>query len=74
MADDLAGYRVYRRAAGQPDYTLLTAAPLKATRFVDRTADPTKGWSYVISAVDTAPSHNESGHSREVSVGTTDEP
>ena len=73
VVDDLAGYHVYRRAAGVSDYTLITEKPIRDTRFTDRKADPSQAWSYVITAVDTAPSHNESGHSREVTVGAADE-
>jgi len=73
VTDDLAGYRIYRRAAGVSDYEQLTDKPIRDTAYVDRKADTKKSWSYVVTAVDTAPSHNESGHSREVTLGAADD-
>jgi predicted small lipoprotein YifL len=61
---DLAGYRVWRRAEGQPDLTVLTPEPVRDTAFNDRTVEKGKRYDYAISAVDRA--GNESPRSAAV--------
>jgi len=72
-ARDLKGYRVYRRGPGASEYLCLTPEPLRKPQFFDRTADPKGTWSYGVTAVDTAPSANESGHAAEATLGAKDD-
>ncbi|MCL6622266.1 MAG: fibronectin type III domain-containing protein [Syntrophobacterales bacterium] len=64
-APDLAGYRVYRRAAGKPGITLLTPQLLTRPGFVDRQAAPGRLYVYQVTAVDDATPPNESPPSEE---------
>ncbi|MEJ5331101.1 MAG: fibronectin type III domain-containing protein [Desulfobaccales bacterium] len=68
-APDLAGYRVYRRAAGEPRATLLTPQLLTRPAYVDRQAAPGRLYIYQVTAVDDASPPNESPPSEEAEVG-----
>ncbi len=67
-AKDLAGYRVYRRAGGEPRFTLLTPKLLARPYFVDTQASPGRTWIYYVTAVDDAQPPNESLPSEEAEV------
>lgn len=67
-APDLAGYRVYRRAAGEPRATLLTPVVLTRPAYVDRQAAPGRLYVYQVTAVDDASPPNESPPSEEAEV------
>jgi len=58
---DLAGYRVWRRAEGQEDYTELTAAAVRETTFKDSAAERNKRYEYALTAEDAK--GNRSGRS-----------
>ena len=47
----LAGYKVYRRQAGNSDWQLLTAAPIRAAAYTDTTVAPGQPYSYRVSAI-----------------------
>lgn len=58
---DLLGYLVFRRPAGAGNWKLLTAEPIKETRFLDSSAPGMKGQlEYSVRAVDNAPGRNKS--------------
>ncbi|NOZ87432.1 MAG: hypothetical protein GXP49_14405 [Deltaproteobacteria bacterium] len=66
-ADDLLGYKVYRRNGQAGQAVCLTPKPIKDTRFVDKINDPGyMDFIYFITSVDNAPSRNESPPSREI--------
>ena len=62
---DLLGYIVYRREP--PDLTgiRLNETPIPTTTFLDRAAQPGKGYAYTVTAVDRSPHRNESAPSAE---------
>jgi hypothetical protein len=62
--EDLAGYHVYRRRAGEEALRRLTGQPLNFPSFTDEEADPAANYVYVVTAVDTH--GNESPRSAEV--------
>ncbi len=62
-APDLAGYLVYRGPAPGEPTTLLTAEPLGATSFEDRTVTPGTRYVYAVVAVDSAQPANRSAPS-----------
>ncbi len=62
---DLAGYRIYRRKAGEANFALLGETRADETSFVDVSASPGVRYDYVISAVDSAEPLNESVRSEE---------
>lgn len=62
---DLAGYRVWRRVAGQGDFAPLTARPVAENTYSDAAAAPGIRFEYAVSAVDKA--GNESARSVSVS-------
>lgn len=57
-ATDLAGYRVYRQAAGQP-HEELTSEPLTRTLFVDEEPVPGIEYRYGVTSVDTSGNQSE---------------
>jgi uncharacterized protein len=57
---DLAGYRVYRRSAGEEKYTRLTRELVKKPYFVDSQVRRGQTYHYVVTAVDDSPRANES--------------
>ncbi len=57
---DLKGYNVYRKTEDSIDYERLTPTPMKETTFVDRQISPDTWYFYKVTAVDNAPSANES--------------
>lgn len=67
-APDLAGYRVYRREAGEPGVTVLTPQLIPRPGFVDRQAAPGRRYVYRVTAVDDATPPNESPPSEEAEV------
>ena len=54
LEGNLAGYRVWRRAAGRPEYKELTEAAVKESTFQDRSAKPGIRYEYVVAAEDMA--------------------
>ena len=62
---DLAGYRVWRRAAGRGEFKLLTDRPIGENTYSDAAAVPGVRYEYAVSAVDKA--GNESARSAPVS-------
>ncbi len=62
--DDLAGYQVYRSAAGGAAERI--AGPVDAPNFSDRTVEIGKKYSYTITSIDRT--GNESAHSAAVEV------
>jgi uncharacterized protein len=56
---DLAGYRLYRRAAGEEKYTPLTPELLKKPFFVDTQVQRGQSYHYYVTAVDHSPRANE---------------
>lgn len=67
-AKDLAGYRVYRRQAGESKFTLLTPAVLKQPYYVDAQASRGRTYYYYVTAVDDSKRANESVPSEEFAV------
>jgi fibronectin type 3 domain-containing protein len=64
---EIAGYHVYRSSTSGVNYVPLTARPVRATEFTDRTARLDAAAFYAVSAVEH--SGLESGLSEEASVG-----
>jgi hypothetical protein len=62
---DLAGYRIWRKEAGQPDFVLLQSLPATETAYSDSLVEMNKRYDYAISALDDA--GNESGRSETAS-------
>ena len=50
---DLAGYNVWRRAEGEPDFVCLTRPPILENTYTDRSIEKNKRYEYAISALDT---------------------
>lgn len=67
-AGDIAEYRVYRRAANKDSYELLAKVEPRFTLYVDAKAAEGVRYYYAITAVDNAPTANESQKSREATV------
>jgi uncharacterized protein len=65
---DLAGYRVYRRAAGEAKPSLLIPKLLTKPFFVDSQVKRGQTYYYYVTAVDNSPRHNESLPSEEAAV------
>jgi hypothetical protein len=65
---DLAGYRVYRRAAGEAKFTLLTPELLKKPYLVDDRVGRGLTYHYYVTAVDSTPRANESLPSEQAAV------
>jgi fibronectin type 3 domain-containing protein len=65
---DLAGYRVYRRAAGEAKFTLLTPELLKKPYLVDEGVQRGRTYHYYVTAVDNTPRANESLPSEQAAV------
>jgi hypothetical protein len=59
-APDVAGYRVYRRLAGEEKYTLLTPKLVQKPYFVDAQVTRGRTYNYYVTAVDDTPRANES--------------
>jgi len=59
-APDVAGYHVYRRAAGEEKYTRLTPELVKKPYFVDGRVNRGQTYHYYVTAVDDSPRANES--------------
>jgi len=62
---DILGYKVYRKAEGEEDFTLLTPEPIPENAYNDDTVEKNKRYHYAISAVDE--SENESEKSDPIS-------
>ena len=62
---DLLGYLVYRRDLPALTSSRLTQAPITATTYLDRTAQPRKSYEYTVTAVDHSRHQNESAPSAE---------
>ena len=58
---DLAGYRVWRRAADEPDFRVLTPQAILGNAFTDRAVEKGVTYTYALTAVDAL--GNESGRS-----------
>ncbi len=67
-AKDLAGYRVYRRRAGEDQFTLLTPILVKNPYYVDVQARQGQTYYYYVIAVDDSRRVNESVPSEEAGV------
>ncbi len=67
-APDLAGYLVYRRPTGAPQFALLTPELLKNPYFVDSQVAKGQSYHYYVTAVDNAKRPNESPPSEEIEV------
>lgn len=65
---DLAGYLVYRSEVPHTAYQRLTPQPIRGTTYADRTVARGTTYYYVITAVDTAATPNESLFSDELVV------
>ncbi len=65
---DLLGYLVYRREPASLAPLRLTATPIQATTFADRTARSGATYIYTVTAVDRSPRRNESAPSSELEV------
>ncbi len=63
---DLAGYNVWKKAAGAANYVRLTAAPVPELTYTDRTVEKNGTYEYAITSVDRT--GNESPKSAAVSV------
>ena len=51
---DLAGYRVWRRAAGEADFVLAASLPETASSFSDSKVEKSKRYEYAITSLDSA--------------------
>jgi hypothetical protein len=67
-AEDLGGYRVYRRAANTDSYQLLGKVEPEYTLYDDRSVDGSVRYYYAVTAIDLADKPNESDKSREATV------
>jgi uncharacterized protein len=67
-ASDLSGYRVYRRAADQSNYEMLSKVEPTFTLYVDSKVSENVRYYYAITALDGATPANESGKSREATI------
>lgn len=65
---DVAGYRVYRRAADKDNYELLGMVQAEYTLFVDSEAGDSVRYYYAVTAIDQSSPPNESKKSREATV------
>ena len=65
---DVAGYRVYRRTAGEEKYTPLTKELITKPYFVDAGVDRGQTYHYYVTAVDDSPRANESMPSETVPI------
>ena len=65
---DVAGYRVYRRTAGQEQYTRLTPELIKKPYFVDTQVRRGQTYHYYVTAVDDSPRANESLPAESMSI------
>jgi len=66
--EDIGGYKVYRRAADQDDYSLLGKVEPQYTIYVDAQAGDSVRYYYAITAIDLSTPPNESPKSREATV------
>jgi predicted small lipoprotein YifL len=69
---DLAGYKVWRSAAGQADFALLKSLPATETTYSDSLVEKNKRYDYAITALDNA--GNESRRSETASGLIRDHP
>lgn len=67
-ARDLAGYRVYRRIERRARFKRIGPRLIKATAFLDVAVKPGRVYYYRVTAVDNAPTANESRWSRDVRI------
>ncbi|HSB67811.1 MAG TPA: lipoprotein [Candidatus Methylomirabilis sp.] len=65
---DLSGYIVYRREPPALTSIRLSETPIPTTTYLDRAAQPGRGYAYTVTAVDRSPHRNESAASAEVSA------
>jgi fibronectin type 3 domain-containing protein len=56
---DLAGYRVWRREAGQAQWTMVMELPPAESSFTDTTVEKNKRYVYAITAFDRAGNESE---------------
>ncbi|MGB3210616.1 MAG: hypothetical protein WBB19_07940 [Desulforhopalus sp.] len=64
-ADDLGGYRVYRRAANRKDFEMVGLVEPEYTLFVDAGASESEQYYYAVTAIDRETPPNESAQSEE---------
>ena len=67
-AQDLAGYRVYRRGPSEAGPALLTTQLLTKPYFVDSRVQRGRTYYYSVTAVDNSPRANESLPSEEAAI------
>lgn len=65
---DVAGYNIYRRAAGEKTFLKINPALIKEPYFLDRSADPKTSYTYRLKAVDSSPIPKESDFSQDADV------
>lgn len=66
--EDIAGYRVYRRAASEDTYTLLGEVAPEYVIYVDSSAGESVRYYYAVTAFDSSNPPNESIKSREATI------
>ncbi len=67
---DLAGYRIYRRTSQSDDWILVGSVNAQTTTYTDKNLKPGTTYYYSITAVDDAPTPNESPYSSEAFAKT----
>jgi len=68
---DVAGYQVYRRRVGEPEFERLTVEPLGEVVYLDKGVSRGEEYDYRITAVDSSQNKNESPFSELVRVRYT---
>jgi hypothetical protein len=63
---DLRGYKVWRKAEGEKEFTLLTSDPIQETMYTDSTVKERKKYHYAVSGID------ESGNESELSASVSE--
>ncbi len=69
---DLAGYRVWRKDEGSPEFLPLTPQPIPGTVFTDASARPGTSYVYAVSSLDTAGNESARTESLPVTLKGTD--
>ena len=69
--EDLAGYNLYRRAAGEAVPVKLNGVPLARGGYTDTTAVKNKTYTYTVTALDDATNPNESRPSEGITITCT---
>ncbi len=65
---DVAGYNIYRRAAGEETFRKINPALIKELYFLDASADPKTSYTYRLKAVDSSRIPKESDFSQDADV------